>query len=90
VGIQSVHVAPDDRGRSSVAQGLTGLEHVRERCTIRQVEEFRVSDKSGDCCQIPQRKSRDRFLREKPERVTKTDGRGTTFPWIHVRSADRE
>jgi hypothetical protein len=42
------------RGRSSVAQGLTGLEHERESCTTRQVEEFRVSDKSGDCCQIPQ------------------------------------
>jgi hypothetical protein len=34
--------------------GVTGLKHAGKNCTIRQVEEFRVSDKSGDCCQIPQ------------------------------------
>ena len=49
-------VSRESRGRSSVAQGVTGLRHEGEGCTIRQVEEFRVSDKSGDCCQIPQRR----------------------------------
>jgi hypothetical protein len=47
-------VSRESRGRSSVAQGVTGLKLKGEGCTIRQVEEFRVSDKSGDCCQIPQ------------------------------------
>jgi len=57
-------VAPDGRGRSSVAQGVTGLEHQRKSYTVRQVEEFWVSDKSGHCCQIPQRMERYCFLRE--------------------------
>ena len=40
-------VSRESRGRSSVAQGLTGLEHEGESCTNRQVEEFRASDKQG-------------------------------------------
>lgn len=35
------------RGRSSVAQGLTGLEHEGVSCTNRQVEEIRASSKLG-------------------------------------------
>lgn len=44
------------RGKSAVAQGITGVQHEGEDCTIRLVEEFRASDKSGDWCQIPQRR----------------------------------
>ena len=68
-------VSLERRGRSSVAQGVTGLKHEREGCTIRQVEEFRASDQSGDCCQIPQRREGYRFSREEPE-GSNTDGRG--------------
>ena len=39
-----------------MAQGITGVQHEGEDCTIRLVEEFRASDKSGDWCQIPQRR----------------------------------
>jgi hypothetical protein len=35
------------RGRSSLRQVLIGLEHERENCAIRQVEEFRASCKEG-------------------------------------------
>jgi hypothetical protein len=55
------------RERSSVGQGVTGLQNDGEDCTIQQVEEFRVSDKSGDCCQIPQRRYGYSFSREEPE-----------------------
>jgi hypothetical protein len=55
------------RERSSVGQGVTGLQHDGEGCTIQQVEEFRASDKPGDCCQIPQRRWEHHFPREEPE-----------------------
>ena len=40
-------VSRERRGRSSVAQGLTGLEHEGESCANRQVEEFRASNQQG-------------------------------------------
>ena len=52
-------------GIGSVAQGLTDSGHQRKSDVIGQVEEFWVSDTSGDCCQIPQHMGRYRFLCEK-------------------------
>jgi hypothetical protein len=49
-------VSRESRERSSVAQGVTGLKPEGEDRILRQVEEFRASDRFGDCCQIPQRK----------------------------------
>jgi len=40
-------VSPDGRRRSSVVQGVTGLKHEGEGCTVRKVEEFRASDEQG-------------------------------------------
>ena len=68
-------VSRESRGRSSVAQGVTGVTHEGKGGTIQQGEEFRVSDKSGDCGQIPQRRSGYRLSREEPE-GRNTDGRG--------------
>ena len=45
----------EEQREKLAAQGLTDLEHERKSYAIQQVEEFWVSDKSGDCCQIPQR-----------------------------------
>ena len=64
-----------------LAQRVTGLEHERESCAIRQVEEFRASDKSGDCCQIPQPREGYRCSREEPE-GSKTDGRSDYVPLV--------
>jgi hypothetical protein len=61
------------RGKS-LAQGLTRTEHDGEGGTIRQAEEFRVSDTQGACGQIPQRRSSDRIPRD-TRASTKTDGR---------------
>jgi hypothetical protein len=48
-------VSSDGTGRSSVTQGVAGLPHEGEGCTVRSVEEFRASDEQGGCCQMPQR-----------------------------------
>lgn len=44
------------RAKSSAGQGVTDVKQEEEGGTIQQVEEFRASDRSGDCCQIPQRR----------------------------------
>lgn len=49
-------VSSDGTGRSSVTQGVAGLTHEGEGCTVRSVEEFRASDEQGGCCQMPQRR----------------------------------
>ena len=66
-------VASKSRGRSSAAQRLTDLEHERKSYAIQQVEEFWVSDKSGDCCQIPQ-ESRSTVSCSRSLMVTETGG----------------
>jgi hypothetical protein len=53
-------VSSESRGRSSVAQGLTGLEHEGESCTNRQVEEFRASDRQGAVAKYLSEGERDR------------------------------
>jgi hypothetical protein len=52
------------RGKSAAAQGVARLQDEGEGCATRKFEEFRVSDKSEHCCQIPQRREGNRFLRE--------------------------
>jgi len=53
-------VSRERRGRSSVAQGLTGLEHEGESCAIRQVEEFWASDKQVTVAKYLSEGERDR------------------------------
>ena len=52
-------VSRERRGRSSVAQGLTGLEHEGESCAIRQVEEFWASDRQEVVAKYPSEEERD-------------------------------
>ena len=73
-------VSPDGRGRRAVAQGVTGVKHEREGCTIRQVEEFRASDQSGDCGQIPLSEGSNTVARERRLRVTTLMGGGDYVP----------
>ena len=54
------------RARSSVGQGVTGVKQEGKGGTIQQVEEFRASDQSGDCCQIPQRRLQSSVSLAKP------------------------
>ena len=58
---------PAGRGKSAVAQGVASLQDEGEGCPTRLFEEFRVNDKSGHCCQIPQRREGSRFFREQSE-----------------------
>ena len=55
------------RGKSAVAQGVASLQDEGEGCPTQLFEEFRVSDKSEHCCQIPQRREGSRFFREQSE-----------------------
>ena len=57
------------------------LERERESYTIQQVEEFRASNESGDCRQIPQRSEEYSVSREQPEGCTLMGGlRSLGFP----------
>ena len=68
-------------GRRALAEGVTGLEHEREGCTIRQVEEFRASDQCEGCCQMPQRREGYCVSREQPE-GRNNDGGGNYAPLV--------